>query len=174
MEVESELEHSGLHQLLPLRDDDGHWLGGSSVDVPGFVGRRIRGVPMKLQVAVRDEVVSRFDTAVLPEMTVGPRTGADAVRLLDERHPALDGRVRRWVLDQALANPFALLELPSQAGDAGLPRRLHQLYGARIVALSDPVPASSGTRRGSRAGDRHRGHRPGHADHDHAGSAGVR
>jgi DNA-binding CsgD family transcriptional regulator len=33
------------------------------------------------------------------------------------------------------------LELPSQAGDGGLPRWLHHLYGSRIAALSDPVRA---------------------------------
>ncbi|MFD0474898.1 hypothetical protein ACFQ0B_46600 [Nonomuraea thailandensis] len=43
------------------------------------------------------------------------------------------------MLNQALGNPLALLELPSQAGAAGLPRRLHQLYGSRIAALSDPA-----------------------------------
>ncbi|MBB5773985.1 DNA-binding CsgD family transcriptional regulator/tetratricopeptide (TPR) repeat protein [Nonomuraea jabiensis] len=121
--------------------DDGHWLDDFSADVFGFVGRRIGSVPVKLLVAVRDEVVSRFDMAVLPELPVGPLTDENAVRLLDQHHPALDERVRRWVLDQALGNPLALLELPSQAGDAGLPRRLHHLYGSRIAALSDPARA---------------------------------
>ncbi|GAA4966563.1 DNA-binding CsgD family transcriptional regulator [Nonomuraea thailandensis] len=119
--------------------DDGQWLDDSSADVFGFVGRRIGSVPVKLLVAVRDEVVSRFDTAVLPEISVGPLADEDAVRLLDRHHPSLDRRVRQWVLNQALGNPLALLELPSQAGAAGLPRRLHQLYGSRIAALSDPA-----------------------------------
>ncbi|TYB50537.1 AAA family ATPase [Nonomuraea sp. PA05] len=145
--------------------DDGHWLDEGSADVLGFVGRRIRGVPLKLLVALRDEVVSRFDLAVLPELTVGPLTDEDAVRLLDQHHPSLGERVRQWVLDQALGNPLALLELPSQAGDAGLPRRLHQLYGSRIAALSDPARAELllgaldgvGTRPGDgRAKPRHR------------------
>ncbi|MEV0588659.1 LuxR family transcriptional regulator [Nonomuraea sp. NPDC050310] len=121
--------------------DDGQWLDDSSADVFGFVGRRIGGVPVKLLVAVREEVASRFDGAVLPEMPVGPLTDEDAGRLLDHHHPALDARVRQWVLDQALGIPLALLELPSQAGDAGLPRRLHHLYGSRIAALSGPARA---------------------------------
>ncbi|MBE1557670.1 ATP-binding protein [Nonomuraea africana] len=119
--------------------DDGQWLDDSSADVFGFVGRRIGSIPVKLLVAIRDEVVSRFDRAVLPEISIGPLTDEDAVRLLDQHHPSLDERVRRWVLDQALGNPLALLELPSQAGDAGPPRRLHHLYGSRIAALNDPA-----------------------------------
>ncbi|MEV0829954.1 ATP-binding protein [Nonomuraea rubra] len=121
--------------------DDGQWLDDSSADVFGFVGRRIGSIPVKLLVAVRDEVVSRFDSAVLPEISVGPLTDEDAVRLLDRHHPSLDERVRQWVLDQALGNPLALLELPSLAGDAGLPRTLHHLYGSRIAALSDAARA---------------------------------
>ncbi|RVX46056.1 regulatory LuxR family protein [Nonomuraea polychroma] len=128
---------SGIATRRPLLVilDDGQWLDDSSADVFGFVGRRVGGIPVKLLVAVRDEVVSRFDKAVLPEISVGPLTDEDAARLLDRHHPSLEERVRQWVLEQALGNPLALLELSSQAGDAGLPRRLHHLYGSRIAPL---------------------------------------
>ncbi|WP_431900416.1 AAA family ATPase [Nonomuraea sp. bgisy101] len=135
------LSEIAMRRPLLVILDDGQWLDDTSAEVFGFVGRRIGGFPVKLLIAVRDEIASRFDLAVLPEMPVGPLSDEDAVRLLDQRHPSLTEEVRQWVLDQALGNPLALLELPSQAGDAGLPRKLHRLYGSRIAELGDQARA---------------------------------
>jgi DNA-binding CsgD family transcriptional regulator len=137
-------------QLLLL--DDGHWLDEPSAEVCGFVGRRLAGTPVKLVIALRTEVASPFDSAALEEISV-PALGAEAAaRLLDERHPELDSRVRNLVLDQARGNPLALLELPVHVGDGQqdpaeeffsyqgpLPRRLQHLYGTRIEALGEAV-----------------------------------
>jgi DNA-binding CsgD family transcriptional regulator len=125
---------------------------------------------------VRSGLASRFDTAALPELPITALTEEDATRLLDARHPGLRPQTRRTVLDQADGNPLALVELGSQlAGQAGaeeataadpfgrpglpLPRRLQNLYGARIAALSDTVRAEllmaalDGTGAGAGAGD---------------------
>ncbi|TDW98562.1 LuxR family transcriptional regulator [Kribbella sp. VKM Ac-2566] len=138
-------------QLLLL--DDGHWLDEPSAEVCGFVGRRLAGTPVKLVIALRTEVASPFDSAALEEISV-PALGAEAAaRLLDERHPELDSRVRDLILDQARGNPLALLELPVHVGDGQqdraadeflgyqgtLPRRLQHLYGTRIETLGEAV-----------------------------------
>ncbi|MGW4774526.1 helix-turn-helix transcriptional regulator [Nocardia sp. NPDC004278] len=135
--------------------DDGQWLDDSSADVCGFVGRRLVGGPVKLLVAIRTDIASRFDTAALPELPVAALSDEDAARLLDRRYPNLGKRIRRTVLEQAQGNPLALLEMPAHlAGRPGeealddfgshgvsLPRRLQQLFGARIAALDEGVRA---------------------------------
>ncbi|WP_224275913.1 helix-turn-helix transcriptional regulator [Streptomyces sp. LS1784] len=134
--------------------DDGQWLDDASADVCGFVGRRLAGSPVKLLVAVRTDLTSRFDTAALPELPVAALADEDAARLLDHRYPKLGRQVRRTVLEQAQGNPLALLELPAhfagRSGDlpaeeligrdgAPLPRRLQRLFGTRIAALDERV-----------------------------------
>ncbi|WP_433566132.1 helix-turn-helix transcriptional regulator [Nocardia sp. CA-151230] len=135
--------------------DDGQWLDDSSADVCGFVGRRLVGGPVKLLVAIRTDIASRFDTAALPELPVAALSDEDAARLLDRRYPNLGTHVRRTVLEQAQGNPLALLEMPAHlAGRPGeatledfgphgasMPRRLQQLFGARIAALDESVRA---------------------------------
>ncbi|MET8297628.1 LuxR family transcriptional regulator [Streptomyces sp. NPDC005180] len=136
--------------------DDGQWLDEASADVCCFVGRRLAGSPVKLLVAVRTDVTSRWDSAALPELPVPALPDGAAARLLDQRHPDLDPRLRRLVLDQAQGNPLALLELPAHlcgrpdgppsadpGGPQGVPlsRRLQGMFGARIAALDGPVRA---------------------------------
>ncbi len=145
----------GRPLLLVL--DDGQWLDGASAEVCGFVGRRLAGRPgVKLLVAVRADTASRFDTAALPEAPVGALGDADATRLLDLHHPQLGRQVRGLVLEQAGGNPLALLELPAHLtagpGDRAtqdllglhgvpLPRRIQEIYAARLARLGDTVRA---------------------------------
>lgn len=148
------LAASQTNLLLVL--DDGQWLDASSAEVFGFAGRRLTGSSVKLVIALRSEIPSRFDTAALPELHVPPLSEQDSERLLDTHHPGLDPQIRRVVLDEAQGNPLALLELPpflsgrktgrgaeELSGHQGvpLPRRLQHLYGTRIKDLSDSVRA---------------------------------
>ncbi|MFJ8624917.1 AAA family ATPase [Kitasatospora sp. NPDC093550] len=155
------LSWTASQRPLLLVLDDGQWLDDASADVCGFVGRRLAGSPgVKLLVAVRDDIASRFDTTALPEAAVGTLAEADAARLLDRNHPELDRQVRGLVLDQARGNPLALLELPahitahlaSRPGDRApqdllgphgvpLPRRIQAIYAARLARLDDSVRA---------------------------------
>ncbi|MFD8749381.1 AAA family ATPase [Kitasatospora sp. NPDC059577] len=137
--------------------DDGQWLDDASADVCGFVGRRLAGSPgVKLLVALRGDIASRFDTAALPEAPVGALADTDATCLLDRHHPGLGTRLRGLVLDQARGNPLALLELPAHLtscpggrapedllGPHGvpLPRRIQEIYAARLARLGDGVRA---------------------------------
>ncbi|MEV0820842.1 helix-turn-helix transcriptional regulator [Nonomuraea rubra] len=150
------LSRVAAKQPLLLVLDDGQWLDDPSADVCGFVSRRIADSQVKLLVAVRADIASRFDTGALPERLVGALSDDDAARLLDQHHPALGKHARQMVLDQAQGNPLALLELPAHGAghpgdelppgasgrhDVPLPRRLQLLYGTRIAALSDTVRA---------------------------------
>lgn len=133
--------------------DDGQWLDDASVDVCGFVGRRLVGGSVRLLVAIRVDIASRFDTAALPELPITALCDTDAACLLDGRYPQLDKQIRRTVLEQAQGNPLALLEMPAHLAGRpdeaalddfarhglSLSRRLQQLYGARIAALDESV-----------------------------------
>ncbi|MFC7100738.1 AAA family ATPase [Nonomuraea rubra] len=136
------LASSGGPLLLLL--DDGQWLDASSIEVCGFVGRRLAGSAVKMLIAVRSDVGSRFDTAALPELTLPPLPDEAAGRLLDLRHPGLSPRTRRLVLEHAMGNALALVELPPYVEAAGfgsvpLSRRLQHVYGLRIERLAAPV-----------------------------------
>ncbi|MEY9930399.1 DNA-binding CsgD family transcriptional regulator [Catenulispora sp. GP43] len=147
------LARAGAEQPVLLVVDDGQWLDEATADVCGFVGRRLTGSAVKLLVAVRADLPSRFDTAALPETPVTALPADDAARLLDRRHPDLGRQVRQVVLEQARGNPLTLIELPAQLADepaaedllvrhgVPIPRRLHHVYGSRITALRDTVRA---------------------------------
>ncbi|MGW3230843.1 helix-turn-helix transcriptional regulator [Kitasatospora sp. NPDC001095] len=150
------LSLAAAQRPLLLVLDDGQWLDDASADVCGFVGRRLAGGPVKLLVAVRTDLTSRFDTAALPELPVDALPDEEAALLLDHRYPDLGRQARRIVLDQAQGNPLALVELPAhfagRSSDAPLedligprgvplPRQLQRLFGARIAALDEQVRA---------------------------------
>ncbi|MGW5419743.1 helix-turn-helix transcriptional regulator [Streptomyces sp. NPDC003943] len=151
------LSLAASQQPLLLVLDDGQWFDTSSTEVCGFVGRRLTAGSVKLIVGLRAGVPSGFDTAALPELAVTTLSGTASEQLLDMRHPELDPRIRRLILDEAQGNPLALLELPpyvrgNQAGHTHealfgytaitLPQRLQKVYGARIQALGDSVRAA--------------------------------
>jgi hypothetical protein len=78
---------------------------------------------------------------------VQPLSDEAAAELLASRYPAMTPRVRRRLVDAALGNPLALLELPVSLGDlastvagtlpAALPlsHRLQTVFAARVHAL---------------------------------------
>ncbi|GJF33992.1 hypothetical protein KNE206_66920 [Kitasatospora sp. NE20-6] len=136
--------------------DDGQWFDAASTAVCGFVGRRLAGSTVKLLVAMRPEASSGFESAALPVLPVPPLSEPAATRLLDTRHPGLDPKVRRRVLEEARGNPLALLELPSYLGADAVEHtfgmlsgyglvplldRFQQVYGARIAALGPALRA---------------------------------
>ncbi|WP_225812089.1 helix-turn-helix transcriptional regulator [Streptomyces spinosus] len=173
--------------------DDGQWLDASSIEVCGFVGRRLTGSSVKLAVGLRSDLASGFDTAALPTVPVTTLSEEASEQLLDMRHPGLDPRLRRLVLDEAQGNPLALLELPPYVrgnlsahgsgesfGYTGvpLPLRLQHVYGARIEGLGDAVRAEllrgalDGVAAGTTVG-RARGARYRMRDADEAAACGL-
>jgi DNA-binding CsgD family transcriptional regulator len=179
---------------LLLLLDDSHWIDEASADVCGFVGRRLTGTSVKLVVALRADIESRFDGAALTEIPVAALSEDAAALLLDQQHPELTPRIRELVLDQARGNPLALVELPAHIAEADseraatedlfgyssgpLPRRLQHVYGTRIESLSDAVRkelllgALDGVRAGA-AGASTRGARYHMRDVDEAVASGL-
>ncbi|MFJ5899363.1 ATP-binding protein [Streptomyces sp. NPDC093064] len=152
-------------QPLLLLVDDAQWLDLGSVDVLGFLARRLEGKPVVMLLTAREEAVpARFDRD-FPQVTVGPLSRAAAGLLLDAQPNPPRGRSRTQILQQAAGNPLALIELPralargrsgtGQNGGATLPltARLENLFAADLPGLPGPtreallLVAASGTGR---------------------------
>jgi AAA ATPase domain len=141
------LQQAAKEQPLLLIVDDLPWLDRASALVLGMVARRLVGLPVALLAACRTGEPSFFDQGNLPVARVAPLSEEAASELLASRYPVMTARVRR-LLDTALGNPLALLELPVPLGDlahtvAGdlpealpLSHRLQNVFASRVRALS--------------------------------------
>ncbi|MDW6057384.1 hypothetical protein SAZ11_04015 [Streptomyces sp. FXJ1.4098] len=110
---------AAARQPLLLLVDDAQWLDLGSVDVLGFLARRLEGKPVTILLAAREEAVpARFDRD-FPHMTVGPLSRAAAGLLLDAQPNPPRGWARAQILQQAAGNPLALIELPRAFARAG-------------------------------------------------------
>ena len=145
------LRQAAKKQPLLLIVDDLPWLDRASALVLGMVARRLAGLPVALLAACRTGEPSFFDQGNLPVVRVEPLSDEAATELLASRYPVMTPRVRRRLLDTALGNPLALLELPVSLGDlaqtvagtlpAALPpgRRLQTAFASRVQALPASV-----------------------------------
>jgi DNA-binding CsgD family transcriptional regulator len=90
--------------------DDAQWLDRASVQVLGFVARRLAAESVGLVVATR---VPSDELAGLPELVVQGLGEADARALLAAALPGpLDAQVIDRLVAETRGNPLALLELP--------------------------------------------------------------
>ena len=138
------LQLAAQERPLLLIVDDLPWLDRASALVLGMVARRLAGLPVGLLAACRAGESSFFDQGNLSVMRVEPLSDEASAALLASRYPVMTARVRRRLLDTALGNPLALLELPVSLGDlahtvagtlpAALPlsRRLQNVFASRI------------------------------------------
>ena len=144
------LREAAKGQPVLLIVDDLPWLDHASALVLGMVARRLAGLPVALLAACRTGEASFFDQGDLPVVRVEPLSEEAATQLLISRYPVMTSRVRRRLLDTALGNPLALLELPGSLGDlastvagtlpAALPlsSRLQKVFASRVRALPAP------------------------------------
>ncbi|GIH97558.1 AAA family ATPase [Planobispora siamensis] len=135
---------------LLITVDDVQWLDRSTVDVLGFVARRLASEPIALVLAVRDGYATGLDTSGLPELRLGGLPPEAAQALLDTVTPGLAAGTRRRLLAEAMGNPLALVELPlalhedpgrAEAEFLPLTERLERAFAARSADL----PASTRT-----------------------------
>jgi hypothetical protein len=145
------LQQASTERPLLLVVDDLPWLDRASALVLGMVARRLAGLPVALLGACRTSEPSFFDQGNLPVAHVEPLSEEAAAELLACRYPVMTARVRRRLLDAALGNPLALLELPVSLGDlartvagtlpAALPlgRRMQTVFASRVRALPPSV-----------------------------------
>ncbi|MEU6378930.1 AAA family ATPase [Streptomyces sp. NPDC046909] len=141
------LADSAAERPLLIAVDDAQWLDVGSLDVLAFVARRLDGEPASLLLAARETAVPvRFDRD-FPHLAVGPLDRAAAGRLLDGQHRPPRGRIRSRILDEAVGNPLALIELTrafardpggrdlAATGSLPLTARLEELFAADLPAL---------------------------------------
>ena len=141
------LRRAAGERPLLLVVDDPQWLDRASALVLGMVARRLTGLPVALLAACRTGEADFFDQGNPPTVQVAPLPERAAAELLAGRHPEMAPRVRRRLLDAALGNPLALLELPLPLGDlttAGtlptalpLTDRLQRVFSSRVRELPD-------------------------------------
>lgn len=108
------LDEVGGEGPLLVVVDDLQWLDSLTSSVLGFVSRRLEATHILLVMGTREH-----GDQIL-EMNLDPLSRAAATQLLGSVASDLDVQTRRIILDQALGNPLALLELP----------RAFRLYGA--------------------------------------------
>src|SRR5215467_2368658 len=97
---------------LVLIADDVQWLDGPTSSVLSFIARRLESTHILLIIGLREDFQTAVRTAHLPEIHVGPLSDTASTELLVSVAPDLDLQTRRLILDEALGNPLALLELP--------------------------------------------------------------
>ncbi|WP_342670632.1 ATP-binding protein [Lentzea jiangxiensis] len=125
--------------------EDAHWIDRASLDVLGFVARRIESDPLAL-VAVTRFLDDRLTGAGLPVLHLDPLTDEVSGELLDSVAPGLGQQVRRRLLAEAAGNPLALTELPVALRAVGgayaltpgplpLTERLERTFTARVSRL---------------------------------------
>src|SRR5215471_16186860 len=141
------LADAAERQPLVCLVDDAHWLDDASLQLLGFVARRLLAERIALVCAVRsgtgDHVLSG-----LAELPVAGLGEADArALLLANMHGPLDVGVCEQIIAESHGNPLALLELPRTwdtaelAGGFGHPApravtsKIEQSYVARLVQL---------------------------------------
>jgi DNA-binding CsgD family transcriptional regulator len=127
--------------------EDVHWLDLSTCEVLAFISRRLGADPIGLLGTARDTELADnpLAGAELPELRLEPLDPLAAAALLDAR-AVLDPMVRR-VLDEAVGNPLALVELPLAAvrhyegadpgGPIPLTRRLERAFASRLPGLPE-------------------------------------
>jgi ATP/maltotriose-dependent transcriptional regulator MalT len=112
--------------------DDAHWLDAASLQVLGFVSRRLLAESVGIVFTVREPTGERV-LAGLPELALGGLTEEDARALLATVIPGpLDERVRDRLVAETHGNPLAILELPQGPAATQLPGELG-LLGAHAL-----------------------------------------
>ena len=133
--------------------DDVQWVDAASLQVLGFVSRRLLAESVAIVFAARDGSDER-ELAGLPDLALGGLADDDARALLATVIPGrLDERVRDRLVSETRGNPLAILELPQGLaatqlpGGFGLPTanalsgRIEESFLRR---LEDPAPGRGG------------------------------
>ncbi|MFJ8961875.1 AAA family ATPase [Lentzea sp. NPDC102401] len=139
------LSDAAVRTPLLVVVEDAHWMDRASLDVVGFVARRIESDPLAL-VAVTRSLDDRLGGAGLPVLNLDPLTDEVSGELLDAVAPGLGQQVRRRLLVEAAGNPLALTELPVALRSVGgayaltpgplpLTERLERTFTARVSRL---------------------------------------
>ena len=142
------LADAAEHLPLLLVIDEAHWLDPPTASVLAFIARRVEAEPIAVLFAVRDGAGSVVDNAGLPELRLGGLDDEAAGDLVDASAADLTPGLRRRVLQIAVGNPLALLELPAalrlddtridglSPGTVSLTSRLERTFAGQMSGLS--------------------------------------
>ncbi|HXA43304.1 MAG TPA: AAA family ATPase [Candidatus Solibacter sp.] len=97
---------------LVVLADDYQWLDDATSTVLRFVARRLDSTHILVIAGLRDSFQAAFRSWQLPEIRLEPLSDTASAELLGSVAPDLDVQTRRLILDEALGNPLALIELP--------------------------------------------------------------
>jgi len=134
--------------------DDFQWLDGATSSVLSFVARRLESTHILLIAGLRETFQAPLRSLQLPEIRVEPLSDTASADLLISVAPDLDLQTRRLILDEALGNPLALLELPrafrlqGTDGREGALRsipltdRLERTFSAQAAQVPKPTQAA--------------------------------
>src|SRR5204863_7953584 len=95
------LSEAATDRPLLLVAEDAHWLDQPSVEVLGFVGRRLESDPIVLLAAAREGYPTAFSAGELPELRLQPLDPESATRLLEVRGGHLPAAERSQSLRDA-------------------------------------------------------------------------
>src|SRR6266480_2001937 len=138
---------------MVLVADDVQWLDRATSTVLAFIGRRLESTRMLLVIGLREGFRTPLGSAHLAEIHIGPLNETASMQLLDQVAPELEARTRRRILDEALGNPLALVELPralrqasdnQEAAPYGMPLtdRLERAFSAQASRLPKDTQAA--------------------------------
>ena len=132
-------------QRVLLALDDVQHFDRDSLDVLGFVMRRVTAQDVPVLLTARGQTPPAGIPADLPSVLLGPLSEQAAAELVDAQPQAPTGRTRSELLRQAGGNPLAIIELcraPGAGGTGMLPggglpqtQRIQELYAARLRGL---------------------------------------
>src|SRR6202022_1617912 len=136
----------GADKPICVIADDAQWLDAPTASVLTFIARRLESTRTLLVIGLRDGFETPLRSTHLPEIQLGPLDDAASTELLTRVAPTLEPQMRRRILDEALGNPLALVELPRalrQASDGqemaphGMPLtdRLERTFSAQASRL---------------------------------------
>ena len=114
--------------------DDFQWLDRATSSVLSFVARRLESTHILLVIGMRETFETALRSPQLQEIHVEPLSDTASADLLVSVAPDLDVQTRRLILDEALGNPLALLELPRALRLQGIDGREGAL---RSIPLTD-------------------------------------
>jgi DNA-binding CsgD family transcriptional regulator/tetratricopeptide (TPR) repeat protein len=141
------IDGAGDESPLVLAADDVQWLDPPTTSVLTFIARRLESTHILLAIALRDGFQSPLLSANVTEIHLGPLSEAASREVLGVVAPEFDHQTRRLILEKALGNPLALLELPRafrQQGTDGregalrslpLTERLERTFSAEAARL---------------------------------------
>ena len=139
------LSECSAEQPTAVLVDDAHWLDGATAEVLSFVSRRLDMEQIVLVVTCREGQEAPFRKVGWTDMHLAGLDPEAAGQLVNRCFPLLSQPARTRLLQVAVGNPLALLELPQAVGGLEdserqwipLTKHLEVAFAARLSELPE-------------------------------------